>query len=39
LKVLYEVKGPKTLYEMTWEEAGEAIKKDGISLIPVGSTA
>jgi len=38
LKVLYEVKGPKTLYEMTWEEAGEAIEKDGIALIPVGST-
>jgi len=36
-KVLYEVRGPKTLYEMTWEEAGELFEKTDIAIIPVGS--
>ena len=36
--VLYEVRGPKTLFEMTWEEVGEALKKTDIMIIPVGST-
>ena len=36
--VLYEVRGPKTLFEMTWEEVGEALKKTDIVIVPVGST-
>ena len=36
--VLYEVKGPKTLYEMSWPEVEEALKNTDIVLIPVGST-
>jgi creatinine amidohydrolase len=35
--VLYEVKGPKSLFEMTWEEVGEALKKTDIVILPVGS--
>jgi creatinine amidohydrolase/Fe(II)-dependent formamide hydrolase-like protein len=34
---LYEVKGPKTLYEMSWKEAEDALKKTDIAIIPVGS--
>jgi creatinine amidohydrolase len=36
--VLYEVRGPKTLFEMTWPEAEEALKKTDIIIIPVGAT-
>jgi creatinine amidohydrolase len=34
---LYKVYGPKTLYEMTYEEVEELRKKTDIALIPVGS--
>ncbi|MCW3979600.1 MAG: creatininase family protein [Candidatus Bathyarchaeota archaeon] len=36
--VLYTVKGPKTLFEMTWEEVSEALEKTDIVILPVGST-
>ena len=36
--VLYVVKGPKTLFEMTWKEVSEMLKKTDIVIIPVGST-
>jgi creatinine amidohydrolase len=36
--VLYEIKGPKTLNEMSWPEVEEALKNTDIVLIPVGST-
>ena len=35
--VLYEVRGPKTLIEMTWEEVAEALEKTDICLINVGA--
>ena len=35
---LYEIKGPKTLYEMSWKETEDALKKTNIAIIPVGST-
>lgn len=35
--VLYEVKGPKTILEMTWEEVAEALKETDIVILPVGS--
>ena len=34
---LYEVRGPKTLIEMTWEEVAEALEKTDICLINVGA--
>lgn len=34
---LYKIYGPKTLYEMTYEEVTELKKKTDIALIPVGS--
>lgn len=37
-ETLYEVKGPKTIFEMTWPEVEEALKKTDIVIIPVGST-
>ena len=37
-EVLYSLKGPKTLFEMTWEEVAEALEETDIVLIPVGST-
>lgn len=37
-ELLYEVRGPKTLLEMTWEEVEEARKVTSIALIPLGST-
>lgn len=36
-EVLYEVRGPKTLMEMTWEEVEEARQETDIVLINVGS--
>ncbi len=35
--VLYVVRGPKGLFEMTWEEASEALKETDIAILPVGS--
>ena len=35
--VLYSVKGPKTLFEMTSEEVSEALKETDIVILPVGS--
>ena len=37
-EVLYTVRGPKTLSDMTWEELQEALKETDIVLVPVGST-
>jgi len=37
-ETLYSVKGPKTLFEMTWEEVSEALEKTDIILISVGAT-
>lgn len=37
-EVLYQVRGPKTLFEMTWPEVEEALKSTDIVIIPVGST-
>jgi creatinine amidohydrolase len=37
-KVLYDVKGPKSLFEMTWAEVSDALKKTDIVIVPVGST-
>ena len=36
--ILYTVKGPKNLFEMTWEEVEEALEKTDIVILPVGST-
>ena len=36
--VLYVVKGPKTLFEMTWKEVSEMLKKTDIYM-PMGITA
>ncbi|HBY95287.1 MAG: creatininase family protein [Ardenticatenaceae bacterium] len=35
---LYGFKGPKTLFEMTWEEAQEALQETDIVVVPIGST-
>ncbi|MCW4048832.1 MAG: creatininase family protein [Candidatus Bathyarchaeota archaeon] len=34
---LYEVKGPKTLFEMSWPEVEEALAKTDVVIVPVGS--
>jgi creatinine amidohydrolase len=36
--VLYTVRGPKTLFEMSWPEVEEALKKTDIVIVPIGST-
>ena len=36
--VLYEVRGPKTLFEMTWPQIKELLTKTKTVVIPVGST-
>lgn len=36
-EALYEVRGPKTLLEMTWEEVEEALRETDIALVNVGS--
>jgi len=36
-EILYSVRGPKTLLEMTWEEVDEALRQTDICLIAVGS--
>lgn len=35
--VLYSVRGPKTLFEMTWEEVAEALQETDTIIVPVGS--
>jgi creatinine amidohydrolase len=37
LEALYTIRGPKTLFEMTWAEAQEALAQTDIALIPVGA--
>ena len=37
-EVLYEVRGPKTLFEMTWPQVKELLTKTKTVVIPVGST-
>ena len=34
---LYTIYGPKTMFEMTWEEVQEALEKTDIVLLPIGS--
>jgi creatinine amidohydrolase len=35
--ILYEVKGPKNLFEMTWPEVKEVLTETDIVIVPVGS--
>lgn len=35
---LYTIPGPKTLYEMSWEEVQETLQETDIVLVPCGST-
>lgn len=37
-ETLYEVRGPKTMFEMSWPEVEEALKKTDVVIVPVGST-
>jgi len=37
-EILYEVRGPKTLFEMSWPEVEAALKNTDIVIVPVGST-
>jgi creatinine amidohydrolase len=37
-KVLYTVREPKTLPDMTWEEVSEILKETDMVIVPVGST-
>lgn len=37
-ETLYEVRGPKTIFEMSWPEVEEALQKTDIVIVPVGST-
>src|SRR5512136_1500962 len=37
-KVIYSVRGPKGLSEMTWEEVAEELKRTDLIIVPVGST-
>jgi len=37
-ETLYEVRGPKTMFEMSWPEVEEALKRTDVVIIPVGST-
>lgn len=37
-EILYTVKGPKMLEDMTWEELSEVLKETDTVLLPVGST-
>lgn len=36
--VLYSIKGPKTLFEMTWQEVAEALQETDMVLVVLGST-
>ncbi|HBY99280.1 MAG TPA: hypothetical protein DEP84_35970 [Chloroflexi bacterium] len=35
---LYSIRGPRSLYEMTWEEVQEILARTDLILVPVGST-
>lgn len=37
-EILYTMKGPKLLEDMTWEELSEVMKKTDVVIVPVGST-
>lgn len=37
-EILYEVKAPKSLTEMTWAEVADALKETNAIIVPVGST-
>ena len=37
-EILYTMKGPKLLEDMTWEELSEVMKETDIIIVPVGST-
>lgn len=37
-KVIYSVRGPRNLPELTWEEVAEELKHTDLVVIPVGST-
>lgn len=37
-EVIYSVRGPKTLPEMTWEEVAEELRDTDLVIFPVGST-
>ncbi len=37
-EVLYSIKGPKTLLEMTWEEVAQALQETDIVLVVMGAT-
>lgn len=37
-EILYEIRGPKTMFEMTWPQIKEMLKKTKTVVIPVGST-
>ena len=36
-EVLYTIRGP-TMFEMTWEEVGEALKETDMVIVPTGAT-
>jgi creatinine amidohydrolase len=37
-EIIYSVRGPKNLAEMTWEEVSEILEKTDMVVLPVGST-
>ncbi len=37
-EVLYTIRGPKTMFEMTWEEIGEALKETDMVVVTTGAT-
>jgi creatinine amidohydrolase len=37
-EVLYSIRGPKTMFEMTWEEVAEALKETDMVIQPTGAT-
>ncbi len=37
-EIIYAVRGPKTLPEMTWEEVAEELERTDMIIFPVGST-
>lgn len=37
-RVIYSVRGPKMLPEMTWEEVAEELKRTDLAIVTVGST-
>jgi len=37
-EVLYAIRGPKTIFEMTWEEVAEALEETDMVIQPIGAT-